>query len=140
MNDGRFFLDTNILVYACDGSNPGKQRRARSLISDAYRTRMGCVSTQVLQEYFVVTTRKAGIAPVDARAQIVKLKELNVVQVDPDLVIGAIDLHIIHRLSFWDALVVKSAVVAGCRRLYSEDLQHDSVVDGVRIANPFLGL
>jgi predicted nucleic acid-binding protein len=137
-SDGRFFLDTNVLVYAADMSRPEKRVLARSLISHAYRSRLGCLSTQILQEYFWVMTRKAGVAAQDARVQVVKLAQLNVVQIDPDLVVSAIDLHIIHRLSFWDALVVKSATVAGCKRLYSEDLQHDRVVDGVRIVNPFV--
>ena len=115
-------------------------RRARALIRDAYRSGHGCISTQVLQEFFSVLTRKAGVAAADARAQVVKLCELNVVQVDPDLIVSAIDLHIIHRLAFRDALIVKSAAVAGCKRLYSEDLQHERVMDGVGFANPFRGL
>jgi predicted nucleic acid-binding protein len=140
MSEGRFFLDTNVLVYAADASNPRRQERARTLVRDAYRHRHGCLSTQVLQEFFTVVTRKAGVVAADARAQMVKFCELNVVQVDQELVLSAVDLHMIHGFSLWDALIVKSAVVAGCRHLFSEDLQHDRVVDGVRITNPFLGL
>ncbi|MBM4394795.1 MAG: PIN domain-containing protein [Deltaproteobacteria bacterium] len=139
MSEGRFFLDTNVLVHAADASSPGKRRRARELIRKAFGARQGCVSTQVMQEYFSVLTRKMGVPAPAARAQVVKIGELPVVQIDADVVLGAIDLHIIHGLSFWDALIVKSAAVAGCRRVYSEDLAHDQVVDGVRIVNPFAG-
>jgi len=140
MSGDRFFLDTNVLVYAGDTSAPAKLARARELIRDAFDSRRGCISTQVLQEYFSVSTRKAGVTGSNARDRVVRFGHLDVVQVTPDLVLSAIDLHLIHGLAFWDALIVKSAAAAGCRRLYSEDLQGDRVVDGVRIVNPFEGL
>lgn len=138
MNAGRFFLDANVLVYAADASVPDRQERARAIVTEACRSGNGCISTQVLQEYFVIVTRKGGVSATDARAQVLMLRDLNVVQVDADLVVSAIDAHIIQGLSFWDALIVKAAAVAGCKRLYSEDFEHDRVLEGVRIVNPFL--
>jgi predicted nucleic acid-binding protein len=136
----RFFIDTNILVYANDRSNLKKQRLAREIIAEALRTGRGFLSTQVLQEFFTVATKKANVAPDNARAQVVMLSQLDCIIIDKDIIIGAIDLNIIHRISFWDALIVKSASIAGCRRLLSEDLHHGQTVDGVFIENPFFGL
>lgn len=136
----RYFIDSNVLIYANDHSNPEKLKRAREIITHAFSTRLGCLSTQILQEFFVVVTRKAGIPATNARAQILKLLELDTVIVETDIILGAVDIHIIHQLSFGDALLVKSASSAGCKILYSEDLSHGQRVDGVRIHNPFLDL
>jgi predicted nucleic acid-binding protein len=133
----RFFIDTNVLVYANDRSSPNKQRLAREIIAEAFRTGRGFLSTQVLQEFFTVVTKKANVAPDNARAQVLKLSQLDCIMVDKDIIIGAIDLYIIHQLSFWDALIIKSASVAGCQRLLSEDLHHGQTIDGVYIENPF---
>ena len=133
----RFFLDTNVLVYANDRSAPGKRDTARGLIARAFATRKGCLSTQVLQEFFVVVTKKAGLAPRNAREQVVQLLGLDTVLLDGELVTGAIDLHLAHRFSFWDALIIKAAAVARCSVLYSGDMDAGRLVDGVEIVNPF---
>jgi predicted nucleic acid-binding protein len=86
----------------------------------------------------VVVTRKAGVPQSNARAQIIRLSKLNTVLIDYEIILGAIDLHIIHQIAFWDALIIKSAAVAGCRRLYTEDLNHGQVIEGVLFQNPFL--
>jgi predicted nucleic acid-binding protein len=137
MND-RYFIDSNILVYANDRSSPDKQRRAKAIIKDALTSRAACLSTQVLQEFFVVATRKASLPPSNARAQILVFSDLDTVIIDAQLVISAIDCHIIHHISFWDALIIKSAAAAGCQRLLTENLNHGQVIDGVKIENPFL--
>ncbi|MDD9967761.1 MAG: PIN domain-containing protein [Myxococcales bacterium] len=136
MND-RAFLDTNILIYAADADAGDKQARAQAILRDAIATRMGVLSTQILQEYFVVATRKLGVSPVDARRNVELLATLEVVAVDVERILGAIDLHRLHSLSFWDALVVRCASAAGCTRLLSEDLQAGQVIDSVRVENPF---
>jgi predicted nucleic acid-binding protein len=134
----RLFLDTNLLVYADDLDAGDKREVARRLLTEALAAANGVVSTQVLQEFFVITTRKLGVPAAVARQKIALLARMEVVVVRVELIIGAIDLHRLHRISFWDALVVKSAVVAGCARLLTEDLQHGQILDGVRIENPFL--
>jgi len=136
----RFFVDTNVLVYANDRSSPRKKERAREIISEAFSTRCGCVSTQVLQEFFVVAVRKAGIPHANARSQVAELSRLQTVLIDSDLVLGAIDLHLLHQLSFWDALIIKSASAGGCRTLYTEDMNHGQLIDGVHLTNPFRDL
>lgn len=134
---GRFFLDTNILVYADDLDAGEKRERARRILREALSSHAGVVSTQVLQEFFVIATRKLGVDAAIARRKVELLSRLDLVLVRLDLILGAIDLHRLHQLSFWDALVVKCASAAGCSRLIAEDLQHGQVLDGVRIEDPF---
>lgn len=133
----RVFVDTNIFVYADDKSARTKRVRARRVLSDLIREKRAVVSTQIMQEYFAAAVRKLGLSAEQARMRIERLSRLDVVLVRPELILGAIDLCRLHRLSFWDALVVRSASAAGCARLLTEDLQRGRTIDGVRIENPF---
>lgn len=137
---GGSFLDSNILVYTDDTGNPPKQAAAVTLVGEAMQSKDGVVSLQVLQEYFAVVTRKLGVDAVTARAKVELLGAFNTVAVDIDDVLAAIDLHRLHQVSFWDALIVRSAQQARCARIYTEDLQHGRRFDGVEVVNPFLGL
>jgi predicted nucleic acid-binding protein len=133
----RSFVDTNILVYIDDDSEPLKQRRAAELFADHRRERTGVVSLQVLQEYFVAVTRKLGIDPSRARRKVELIAELDVVTpAVPDIIV-AIDLHRLHGFSFRDALIVQSAKAAGCAILLSEDFQAGRRIEGLQIVNPF---
>ena len=136
----RVFVDTNVLVYADDDGAPAKRDRARALIEELCTSRQMVVSTQVLQEYFAAATRKLGLPPERARGRIELLARLDVVLIRPDLVLRAIDLHRLRSVSFWDALIVSAAAVAGCARLLTEDMETSSMIDGVRIENPFAGI
>jgi predicted nucleic acid-binding protein len=98
---------------------------------------MGVVSTQVLQEYFNTATQKLRLDHDLARRRVELIASLNVVQVDPPLILTAIDLHRLHRLSFWDALILQAATAAGCRELLSEDMQPGFRHGGVEVVNPF---
>ena len=98
--------------------------------------RFAIVSTQVLQEYFVAATR-LGLPPEIAQQHVATYAQANVVQVTTELILAAIDLHRLHKLSFWDALIVRSAGAAGCSVLFSEDRKHGQSHDGVLIQNPF---
>jgi predicted nucleic acid-binding protein len=134
---GRSFLDTNVLVYTDDQDAPEKQRRALDIVSECRRLRNGVLSTQVLQEYFVTATRKLGVAADVARRKAEIFGGLHLVTPSLGDVLGAIDLHRLHRLSFWDALVVRAALVSGCSRLLSEDLQHGRRFEGLEVVDPF---
>ena len=134
---GRVFLDTNVLVYADDMDAGAKRDRAQAVLKDVMAAGSGVVSTQVLQEFFVVTTRKLGVAADLAQRKVELLMRMDVVLIRPELILAAIDLHRLRGLSFWDALVVKAASASGCARLLTEDLADGSVVDGVRVENPF---
>jgi len=133
----RRFLDTNVLLYADDLDAGAKRSRARALLKDAMAAGDSVVSTQVLQEFFVNSTKKLGVDAADARRKVELLATLDVVRIDLAMILAAIDLSRLHSFSFWDALVVRAASVAGCTVLLSEDLQDGRVVDGVRIENPF---
>lgn len=133
----RSFFDSNILVYTDDRDAPKKQTAALNLIEEARLQRSGVISTQVLQEYFAATTRKLKVRPEIARRKVEIFARLDVVQVDLDLILGAIDLHRLHALSFWDALIVRAALANGCTVLYSEDLQTAQRLNGLQIVNPF---
>lgn len=133
----RRFLDTNVLLYADDADAETKQQRAREILADSLRSGTGVISTQVLQEFFAVSTRKMGVDLEVARRKVELMGTMDLVQVDLDLILAAIDLSRLHSFSFWDGLIVRAAATAGCQVLLSEDLQHDRVIDGVRIENPF---
>ena len=137
---GGSFLDSNILVYTDDAGSPAKHRAAVALVGACMRTRAGVVSLQVLQEYFAVVTRKLGVDAVAARAKVELLGAFSAAPIDLDDVLAAIDLHRLHQVSFWDAMIIRSAQQARCARIYSEDLQHGRRFDGVEIVNPFQGL
>jgi predicted nucleic acid-binding protein len=133
----RSFLDTNILIYTDDHANPDKQRVALDLVDRAFAQRSGVVSTQVLQEYFAAATRNLGVDATLARRKVELFARLDTVQVSVELVLSGIDLHRLHAISFWDALIVRAALDAGCTVLLSEDMQAGQRLAGLRIANPF---
>ncbi|MBW3672285.1 MAG: PIN domain-containing protein [Acidobacteria bacterium] len=134
----RRFLDTNVLLYADDLDAGDKQHRAQTVLRETLSSGEGVISTQVLQEFFVISTRKLGVEAATARRKIELLGKMDVVRIDLGLILSAIDLHRLHSFSFWDALIVRSAALAGCSILLSEDLQHGQMIDGVRIENPFI--
>ena len=139
VRDDLTFVDTNVLAYAHDTSEARRQPIARALLDTLWTSRTGLLSTQILQEFYVVATRKFD-PPMSRRAarEIVALYGTwPVVQVDVVLILTASQLEERHKLSFWDALVVEAARVAGAARLVTEDLQDGRRIGGVRIENPF---
>ena len=138
VSTGRAVVDTNVLFYAEDVGAGAKHARATAVIEELGEANELVVSTQILQEFYATVTRKLRLAPERVYAQVERYAQFEVVIVRPELVLAAIDLHRLRSISFWDALVVKAASVAGCRRVLSEDMQHGQVLDGVRIENPFL--
>lgn len=136
----RIFIDTNVLAYAHDSSETEKQPIAARLLESLWETGTGALSTQVLQEFYVVATRKFH-PPLDrrrARQLVSAYGEWHLVQVDLPMILASSELEGRHRLSFWDALIVEAARRAGAERLLSEDLQSGRRIRGLRIENPFL--
>jgi len=133
----RSFFDTNVLVYADDQGAPAKQRRALDLVAEHRRAGTGVVSLQVLQEYFVTVTRKLRVEPRIARRKVELLAEFDVAAPDIADILAAIDLHRLHGLSFWDALILRAATQTGCSVVLTEDLQDQQEINGLRIVNPF---
>jgi predicted nucleic acid-binding protein len=136
---GRTFVDTNVLLYAHDASETGKQPIARALLEELWADRSGVLSTQVLQEFYVVATRKfkPPMRRSEARELIALYATWSVVQVDVGLIVDAAALEERARLSFWDALIVEAARRAGATRLASEDLQDGRRFAGLVIEDPF---
>ncbi|HZU11941.1 MAG TPA: PIN domain-containing protein [Chloroflexota bacterium] len=136
------FVDTNILVYAYDVDAGKKHEIARDLLAHLWEKRQGTLSTQVLQEFYVTVTRKvpAPLDPPVARRVIAAYHSWPVQSIDVATIVEASEIGERRQLSFWDALIVTAARRAGVNYLLSEDLQDGQTVEGVRIANPFVGL
>jgi len=134
------FFDTNIFVYGDDDDSPQKQARAVQLIQEYRRADSLVISLQVLQEYYVTATRKLGVDPATAQRKVEVLARSRVLRLTESDVIGGIELHRLHRLSFWDAMILYAARLAGVETVFSEDMQHGAAYGGVRIVNPFLDI
>ena len=133
------FIDTNVLVYAHDQYEQDRRPVAQQILERLWRNREGAVSTQVLQEFYVVATRKF-TPPMSRRAArdlVGAYGEWQLVRPDAAMVIAASLLEERFSISFWDALIVEAARRAGARRLLTEDLQHGQSLAGVRVENPF---
>lgn len=115
--NGREFLDTNVLIYADDARDPRKRKRAQELIRRLMDEGRGVVSLQILQEFFSAATRKLKMSSEDARHRIVQYSRFDVVTLNTVDLVAAIDLHRLHRVSIWDALVVRAALNGTCTTL-----------------------
>jgi predicted nucleic acid-binding protein len=133
------FVDTSVLIYAHDRSAGRKHSRAQELIRELWQTGEGCLSIQVLQEFYVNITQKVAqpIAPILAAQLIADLSVWQVHRPAVEDVLDAIRLQERHQLSFWDAMIIASALQLGCQTIWSEDLNPGQVFDQVTIENPF---
>ena len=134
----RYFVDTNILMYAHDTSAGEKHERARTIVEEVWRDRSGVVSTQVLQELSVNLRRKAG-RPLDVKATreiVADYLTWQVIVNGGESILEALDLEARYRISFWDALVLQAAQASGAEVMYSEDLSDGQMYGSVRVVNP----
>jgi predicted nucleic acid-binding protein len=136
---GPVFVDTNVLVYVRDATDPSKQARAAEWMAWLWASRQGRLSLQVLQEYYVTVTRKLrpGMDPEDARDDVSALRAWRPLAPDGDLLDEAWRLEDGMGIGFWDALVVAAAQRLGCELLLTEDLQDGRRIGGVEIRSPF---
>lgn len=133
----RIFLDTNVLVYADAADEPAKQAIAIALIAQLRREGRGVLSTQVLQEYVNVAVRKLGLTPALVRERLAFYAGFDVVGNSAEMIQSALDLHVLHGMAFYDALIVQAAIEGGCAQLWSEDLQAGRLLGKLVIQNPF---
>lgn len=135
----RVFVDTNVLVYAKDSSEPEKQARAEQWVSHLWTTRSGRLSAQVFEEYYVTVTRQLtpGIARDAARADIRDLLSWRPLALDHTVITKAWALEDRFQLSFWDAMIVSAATLMDCKILLTEDLQHGQKFEDVEVVDPF---
>lgn len=138
----KVFLDTNILVYLFDKSEKEKQTKVKKLISDLLpQTRM-FVSVQVINEFINVTSKKiaAPISPAQQKEIIEFINDIFIVTpLNVDTTLSALEISQKYKLSFWDSLIISSALENKCNVLYSEDMQNGfSVYNKIKIVNPFI--
>jgi predicted nucleic acid-binding protein len=140
MKGGKVFLDTNIVVYAYDVSAGDKHRIAEDIIDGLWHSGVGIISVQVLTEFFVTITTKIP-KPMDKEVvrEIVRdFLKWDVVVNDGESVLKAIDIHQRYQYSFWDSMIIQSAIKGNAALLLSEDLSDGQTIEGVRIRNPFV--
>ena len=137
--DERVFVDTNVIVYSRDASEPRKQTLAMQWMKHLWETRTGLLSFQVLQEYYITVTEKLhpGLEKAAAQDAIRSLFSWKPI---------AIDVHVMERvwliqtrymLSWWDALIVSAAQISDCSYLLSEDFQEGQKYGNLKVINPF---
>ena len=133
------FVDTNVLVYRHDLSEPAKQRRSDDWLRLLVRLRSGRLSFQVLLELYAALTRKLRFG-IDRRKAQEIVRDFTVwqpVAIDLGVMERAWRLQESHRISWWDALIVAAAQSCECRALLTEDLQHGHSFGRVQVINPF---
>jgi len=136
----RAFVDSNVLVYAHDSAAGSRNVKAARKLEDLWQTRTGCLSTQVLQEFYVTVTRKIAKrvpAPV-AREAVRRYAAWVRHPLTPDTVLRASEMSEVWQVSFWDGLILAAAEQDDAAELLTEDLNHGQVIAGIRIVNPFM--
>jgi predicted nucleic acid-binding protein len=133
------FISTRAVQYLCESEPNEYQKWYPDSTGWVQERENGCLSVQVLQEFYVTITRKlAHSLTGDVAAQLVSsLAEWHIHSPQPDDVLGAIDLHQRYQISFWDAMIIRSALRMGCDRIWSEELNPTQIYDGVQVVNPF---
>ena len=139
MPGDKIFLDTNVLIYAYDVSAGKKHEMAKTILMDLWNSGKGILSIQVLQEFFVNITKKVSkpLGVKLAKDIIRDLLKWDIVIIDGESLLEAVEIHIRHQYSFWDSMILKAAQKGGAVLLLSEDLMHGQTIDGVKIKNPF---
>jgi predicted nucleic acid-binding protein len=137
---GKFFVDTNLLVYAYDSSAGEKWKTSLDVLSLLWIHRTGVLSTQVIQELFVSLTQKVRnpILPETAKEIISDLLRWPLVVNDGGNILRAVDLQIKYHFSFWDSLILQAAMTSNSEFLLSDDFQDGQVIESITIVNPFL--
>ena len=136
----KFFLDTNIIVYAYDKTEPEKESLAQNLLEEGLRDENMVISAQVLGEFFNVVTRHIPepYTATEAGEIVQTLSVIQIVEVALADVFRAIDIYKKYQISYWDSLILSTAEQAGCQIVYSEDFSHQQVYNNVTVHNPFI--
>lgn len=137
---GEILVDSNLLVYAYDRSEPAKQRTAARVLDRLFDSRTGVLTAQVLAEFFVVVTRRI-TAPLDLRTAAERVHNFvlswPVLEVTPLVVLEATRGAAVHQLHYWDAQLWATARLNQIELILTEDLPSGQVVEGVRFSDPF---
>ena len=134
----KVFIDTNLLVYTMDQKDSGKQETAREYLKNLVDNHFPVLSTQVVQEFYVVATKKLKADPVVVKNIIHNFHNMELVNIDLELIEQAIDISILSQISFWDSLIIAAAEKANCEFVISEDLNAGQLYRGIKLINPFV--
>jgi len=133
----KVFIDSNLLVYTIDKKDTVKQETARKLIRKLVDKHIPVISTQVIQEFYVVATAKLKADPVIVKNIVHNFHNMELVRIDLELIEQAIDISVLSKISFWDSLIIAAAEKANCEYVVSEDLNAGQLYRGVKLINPF---
>jgi predicted nucleic acid-binding protein len=137
--NGKTFVDTNVLIYAHDVDAGRKHEIAQRVLRELWSERIGLLSTQVLQEFYVNVTRKiASPLPKPSARAVVSAYASWSSEITLDEISAAFRIEDESHLGFWDSLIIASAAKGGAIRLLSEDMNPGQTVSGVRIEDPFV--
>ncbi len=131
------FIDTNVLVYAHDGGAGGKHTQAVELLTRLFEEDAGGLSIQVLSEFYSVATKKLGISSDEAQEAIRDLGGWTIHRPSHADLLKAAQLQRRHKIAWWDALIVQSAIELGSTVLWTEDLADGRRYGSVTARNPF---
>ena len=135
----RPFFDTNILLYLVVEDEPEKKDVAHNLVEEHLVGGDGMLSVQVLREFYSAARKlRRPLSEEKAREAVGYLAAFSPAPEDAGMVLGAVRRSGEISISFWDALIVEAAIKGGADRLFTDDLQHGQVIEGLRIENPFL--
>lgn len=133
----RVFVDTNVLLYFLDASDPVRQQRASEWLEHLWASGTGCLSWQVLHEFYVNAVRKLAVPPEEARFLVNSFLAWRPVDSSPALIHRAWHWADTAQTSYWDSLILAAAELAGCTVLLSEDFQAGRRFDEIEVVNPF---
>jgi predicted nucleic acid-binding protein len=137
---GKIFLDTNIIVYSFDKTDSSKNKKAKQLLDLMYENYLYVISTQVIQEFCNVSFRKMDppLSEEDVRLFISTFPAGQIATIDMETINQSLMIKKRYKYSFWDSLILATAMMAGCGILFSEDMKHDLKIEDLLIQNPFI--
>ena len=140
--DSRDFIDSNVLVYAHSRASGDKRESANTIVDGLWDSKSGCMSIQVLQEFFVIVTTKLPerLSIMEAAEIVEAYSRWTIHSPEPGDLLAAIDIQKRYRISFWDAMIVHSAKRLGCGTIWTEDLSNGQIYAGVMVRNPFVNM
>ena len=134
---GKVFIDTNILVYTQNDLEKEKQKICRRVLNQLVDKNRLVISTQIIQEFYNVSTLKLGLDKLFVKNTIKLFDFDETILLQPTIILKAIDIQILNQLSFWDSLVISAAKSANCTIILTEDMYDVQVIDGVKFQSPF---
>ncbi len=139
MKGDKVFLDTNIIIYSYDVSAGKKHEIAQKIIVDLWDSGTGVISTQVLQEFFFLVTKKIPkpLSAHSAKEILSDFLKWDVIVNDGESILAAVEIHLKYKYSFWDSLIINAAIKGGATLLLSEDLSDGQRINSLTIKNPF---